>query len=73
MKSPVVELNSLLKFFSLSSGLKTTNYYRRNVYLKLSQESTTHYLNYYKRCSKEDNTIYCMNFSFLVKIKNYFT
>ena len=23
--------------------------------------------------SKEDNTIYCMKFSFVVKMKNYFT
>ena len=26
-----------------------------------------------ERLSKEDNTIYCMKFSFLVKMKNYFT
>ena len=26
-----------------------------------------------ERLSKEDNTIYCMMFSFLVKMKNYFT
>ena len=45
MKNPIVELNSLLKFFCLSHGLKTANYYRRNILLKLSQESTTHYLN----------------------------
>ena len=46
MKSPVVEINSLLRFFCLSHGLKSADYYRRNVQLKLSQESTTHYLNY---------------------------
>ena len=34
MKSPVVETNSLLKyFFVLSPALKTANYYRLNVYV----------------------------------------
>ena len=34
--------------------------------LLLSIETTNEHL------SKEDNTIYCMTFSFLVKMKNYF-
>ena len=73
MKRPVVELNSLLKFFCLSHGLKTATIidvmYNSNCLktLLLTIQTTN------ERLSKEDNTIYCMKFSFLVKMKNCFT